>query len=86
MHAGELAALVYEMAKTVNYATRYDQDATTPTLAYLGRAVVGSATSAAVWQIQYLAFGVDGDVEVTWADGSDAFNQIWDDRASLTYS
>lgn len=70
----------------MNYATRYDQDSSTPTFAYLGKAPVGSATSAAAWQIQKLDFGADGDVTVTWADGDAAFNNIWDDRASLTYS
>lgn len=73
-------------ATVTQYATRYDQDAATPTLAYLGKAQVGAATSAAAWQIQYLAFGADGDVTVTWADGDAAFNNVWDDRASLTYS
>jgi hypothetical protein len=79
-----LSRIVDSMA--ANYATRYDQDSATPTLAYLGKAPVGSATSAAAWQIQKLVFGVDGDVTVTWANGSADFNTIWDDRASLTYS
>ena len=69
-----------------NYATRYDQDASTPTYAYLGKAQVGSATSAAVWQIQKLTFGIDGDVTITWADGNAAFDNVWDNRASLSYS
>lgn len=77
--------LIDEVMAT-NYATRYDQDSATPTYAYLGKAQVGSATSAAVWQIQKLTFGVDGDVTVTWADGDAVFNNVWDDRASLTYS
>jgi hypothetical protein len=69
-----------------NYATRYDQDAATPTLAYLGKAQVGTATSAASWQIQKLDFGIDGDVTVTWADGNAGFDNVWDNRASLSYS
>jgi hypothetical protein len=81
----QINALQDEVAVTY-YATRYDQDAATPTLAYLGKALVGSATSAAIWQIQKLVFGADGDVTITWADGNSAFDNIWDDRASLTYS
>lgn len=77
--------LIEEVMAT-NYATRYDQDASTPTFAYLGKAAVGTATSAAAWQIQKLTFGVDGDVDITWADGDASFDNVWDDRASLSYS
>lgn len=83
--AAQINALIDE-ADVTQYATRYDQDATTPTFAYFGKAQVGSATSAAVWQIQYLTFGADGDVTVTWADGNANFDNIWDNRVSLTYS
>jgi hypothetical protein len=69
---------------TVPYAVRFDQyDATT---GYLGEAVPGVATSAASWRVKKLVFGVDGDVDVTYADGDANFNNVWDDRASLTYS
>ena len=68
-----------------DYATLYDQDAISPTLAYLGKAAPGSAKSDPVWQLKKLTFGVDGDVEITWADGNAAFDNVWDDRASLTY-
>ncbi len=78
-------ALIDE-AMATEYATRYDQDAATPTFAYLGKAQVASATSAAVWQIQKLVFGVDGDVTITWADGNAAFDNVWDNRASLSYT
>lgn len=77
---------VSEIEDSMSYATRYDQDSSTPTFAYLGKASAGSATSAAVWQIQKLDFGVDGDVTVTWADGNARFDNVWDNRASLSYS
>ena len=83
--AQQINALIDEVQMT-NYATRYDQDSSTPTYAYLGKAQVGEATSSATWQIQKLAFGADGDVTITWADGNAAFDNIWDNRASLTYS
>lgn len=85
-HLGELAALVYEGAKVTEYATRYDQDADPPTVGYLGKAYPGAAESAASWQVQKLVYGIDGDVTVTWADGNASFDNIWDDRASLSYS
>ena len=50
------------------------------------RSLARKATSSATWQIQKLAFGTDGDVTITWADGDAAFDNIWDNRASLTYS
>ena len=81
----ELSRLLDGMMER-NYSIRHDQDANPPTLAYVGRAEPGAAESAAAWQVQKLVFGIDGDVAVTWADGNAAFDNIWDDRASLSYS
>jgi hypothetical protein len=65
-------------------AKRYDQvDATT---AYLGDAAVGSGTASAVWRIQKLAFTTGGSVTITWANGASTFANVWDNRASLSYS
>lgn len=83
-HLGELQSLVYELSKVPTYATNFDQyDATT---GYLGEAIPGSSSADAVWRIKKLVFGTDGDVTTTFADGNAAFDNIWDDRASLTYS
>lgn len=83
-HVGELQSLVYELSKVPIYATNFDQaDATT---GYVGEALPGTATSAAGWRIKKMVFGADGDVMTTFADGDAAFDNIWDDRASLTYS
>lgn len=82
----ELSRRLDTLMASQDYATQLDQDAITPTVAYFGRAVPGSLTSAAVWQIKKLDFGVDGDVAVTWADGDADFNNVWDNRASLSYS
>ena len=69
---------------TPSLATRFDQ--IDPTLGYIGEANPGTATSAASWRVRKLDFGVDGDVTVTWADGNSNFDNIWDNRASLSYS
>jgi hypothetical protein len=69
-----------------NYTIKYDQDADPPTVAYLGKANPGTTTSQALWQIQKLTFSVDGDVSTQWADGDASFNNVWDNRASLSYS
>ena len=71
---------------TVSYALQYDQDADPPSYAYLGQAVPGSAASSAVWRIQKLTFSAGGDVSTTWADGNANFDNVWDNRASLSYS
>ena len=66
------------------YSKRYDVvDATT---SYLGDATVGSSTSSPVWRIQRLTFGGDGDVTILFANGSTEFNNVWANRASLSYS
>lgn len=52
---------------------------------YYGTAAAGSATSAAVWQIQ--SSSVSGVVTTfLWADGNVNFDNIWDNRTSLSYS
>jgi len=62
------------------YQTQIDD---TGTVVYIGKAVSGAATSAASFQIKRVtsATGV-----TLWAGGTKAFNQIWDNRAALSYS
>lgn len=67
----------------VSYSTRYDQVSTT--LAYKGEAIIGASESAPLWRIQKLVYGVDGDVTITWANGSADFRNSWSDRAILNY-
>lgn len=60
-------------------------DAASASVTYVGKATIGTATSAASWQVMKIS--VSGNVtSITWAAGSNAFNQIWDNRASLSYS
>lgn len=66
-----------------NYALRTDAT-TTANVTYVGKAKVGTATSADQWQIQRI--DETSDTVITWADGDDKFNNVWDDRASLSYS
>lgn len=71
-------------SSTSTLAKRFDQASSTT--AYLGEAAVGANASAPAWRIQKMVFGVDGDVTITWADGNSAFDNVWDNRASLSYS
>jgi hypothetical protein len=60
-------------------------DEVSAAVTYIGKAAAGSATSSAVWQIAKL--GTSGTVTLkTTADGDFLFNNVWDNRASLTYS
>jgi hypothetical protein len=64
-------------------AVRID-DTTTTDVTYIGKALIGTATSAATWQISKLDTA-SGMIK-TWADGDGLFNNIWDNRSSLSYN
>lgn len=57
--------------------------ATVGDIDYVGEAAIGTATSAASWRIKRIDNA--SGVVVQWA-GTGVFDQIWDNRASLTYS
>lgn len=63
-------------------ALRFDGSAS-PVL-YLGTAAAGSADAAAVWQIQQI--DTTSGVEVLFADGNTNYDNIWNNRAGLSYS
>lgn len=50
---------------------------------YIGEAAIGTATSTASWRIKKVDSATG--VIVQWA-GTGVFDQVWDNRASLTYS
>lgn len=53
---------------------------------YVGKAQIGAAEASAVWQIFRMLTGSDGDVTIQWADGDGEFDNIWANRATLSYS
>lgn len=59
-------------------------DAATSTVIYVGAADPGALDSAAVWQI--VKFDTTTGVVQTFADGNDNFDNVWDNRVSLSYS
>lgn len=65
-------------------AVRYLVDSVTATTFYLGKASPGTATSSATWQIAKI--DESSGTVVTWCDGDTEFNNIWDNRESLSYS
>lgn len=64
-------------------AIRQD-DTTTANVIYVGKAPVGSSTAGSVWQIHKID-NTSGSI-ITWADGDSNFDNVWNNRASLTYS
>jgi hypothetical protein len=56
---------------------------------YIGEAVPGSITSAAVWRIkrvEEINNSTGDDYNILWADGTAEFDKVWDDRLTFTYS
>lgn len=52
---------------------------------YVGIAEPGTATSAAAWQIKKLTYTDGAVTAVDFADGTNAYIKVWDDRATYTY-
>ena len=73
-------------ANEVALTTRTDTDGGSPETIYKGTANPGTATSAAAWRMERITIATDGDVSILYADGNDNFDNIWDNRASLSYS
>ena len=72
------------------YTKRVDFIADTPsagqTTVYKGWALPGIATSTAAWRVTRTILASDDDVEELFADGNANFDNVWDNRASLSYS
>ena len=67
-----------------NYEERYAYNSSNM-VEYVGRAPVGSATSASVWQIYKLEYTNNMVTAKKWADNTSAFTKVWDDRTGYTY-
>jgi len=60
-------------------------DDASATITYVGDAAVGLSESSAAWRIKRLQ--TSGTVlKITWADGNENYDNVWTDRASLSYS
>lgn len=64
-----------------NAAIRIDE--ASATITYVGKAKIGTSPGQAFWQV----FKIDttSGTIITWADSDDNYDNIWDDRATLTY-
>lgn len=84
MGSWSLQGNIGEVALTTRTDT-VDPDAL-PEVTYVGKALPGSTTASASWRVTRLTLQSDGDIEILYADGNDAFDNIWDNRLSLSYS
>jgi hypothetical protein len=60
-------------------------DDASSTITYVGEAAFGQSESNAAWRIKKLET-VGSVLKITWADGNDSFDNIWDNRATISYS
>lgn len=52
---------------------------------YIGLAVPGTATSSAAWCIRKMTYSGASVTQVDFADGTNEFTKVWDDRATYSY-
>lgn len=67
------------------YALQYAVDSGDSTITYVGKAVAGSTLASASWQIKQIT-DTSGDLSILFADGDILFNNVWNNRESLSYS
>ena len=82
-----MAADMLEVKKnTAAYMTLLDYDGDN-NLLYVGEASAGSTSANAVWRIKnFLYDGSSNLTNIVWASGTNAFDKIWDNRTSYSYS
>lgn len=52
---------------------------------YIGNTKPGTASSSALWRIRKIAVAA-GVTSIKFADGDDQYDNVWDNRLSLSYS
>jgi hypothetical protein len=82
----QMGSFENEATKTTNIAYTKRVDTASATVSYIGEAQAGSSESDPVWRIQKSISNPEGDINIFFAYGSSKFNQVWADRASLSYS
>ena len=63
-------------------STRLDN--ATASVTYVGEAALNADPSVAMWRIRELST-IGTVMIIKWADGNEDYDNVWDDRASLTY-
>ena len=80
------AWLVDLIDTSTDYATKVDEANGSTT--YIGEADIASDGTSAVWRIRrVIEDTAAGTIStITWCDGDSKFNNIWDNRGTLSYS
>lgn len=70
------------------YQQKFDADGRSDNQpVYVGWSDPGTATSAAKWRIYKITYGAGGDAQaIQFANGSTRFDQVWDNRTTVTYA
>lgn len=64
--------------------TEYDADGNP---IYIGEANPGTGKGSAGWRIRKIIYDADGNItDIQYADGDANFDNIWNNRASYSYS
>lgn len=84
--SAKLLTLATEETLAGLLATKLD-DVSTSNITYVGKAAIGSSGASAVWRIMKIdESGTPTTLSITWADSNSNFDNVWDNRTSLTYS
>lgn len=70
--------------KTADAALATRVDEASATLTYVGAAAPGTAAAAAAWQVKRI--DTSAGTVILYADGDSLFDNVWTDRATLSYS
>jgi hypothetical protein len=74
---------VFVTNQATDEATKIDVSASP--IIYIGSAPAGVSGGSAGWKVQRITTSSGGAV-IEWADGNILYDNVWDNRASLTYS
>ncbi len=74
-----------KVENSTQYTFAFDYDAS-GNLIYSGKSDIGSDKSDAVWQIVKFTYDASNNLtDMQWANGRETFENIWNNRTSLTY-
>lgn len=79
----DTASLIALAEEAQDYTSRLDDAGGGVT--YVGKAPAGATPASASWQVKRLTESA-GDLTIEFADGNSSFDNVWNDRATLSYS
>lgn len=84
MNAAGMRPSAVEDTSHYTYKMAYDAS---NNLEYIGKSAIGSLTNESKWQIKKMTYDASNNLTgILWSGGLETFNNIWDDRTTLSYS